>query len=116
MGRPHRSRNALIRITYDDIGELAGVLGNTAQKYSQRGHFDPRDLDSVLSWVNSRRQRQGEPLIGMPTDDAPQADSDDYAATRVEALLRLDTHMADMSGGYDPLTGEYKGHYSFGRR
>jgi hypothetical protein len=32
MGRPQGSRNALIRITYDDNCELAGVLGNTATK------------------------------------------------------------------------------------
>ncbi|MFC1596322.1 hypothetical protein ACFL5Q_00050 [Planctomycetota bacterium] len=78
MARPEGSRNALIRVTYDTIAEMAGgITGNTARRYAQRGQFDPRDLDSLLTWVNSRRKRQGEPLIGMPTDNAPQADSND---------------------------------------
>ena len=69
MGRPKGSRNALIRITYDDIGRLAGIAGDTARQYAQRGQFAPRNLDSLLAWVNARRQRLGMPMIGVPDGD-----------------------------------------------
>jgi hypothetical protein len=98
------SRNRLVTLDYDSIAELAGgITAGTAKRYANRGEYDSRDLESILSWVNSRRQRRGKPLIGMPTDDAPQADSDDETPTRWNA------QMADMSGGYDPLTGGYRG-------
>ena len=120
MGRPHGSRNALIRITYDDIGGLAGVRGNTARRYAQRRLYDPRDLNSLLSWLNSRRQRQGEPLIGLPTDDASQAHSDDTAAdTPVETgPLPEDIKPAAMGGGltYDPAIGGFRGLDDYGTR
>jgi hypothetical protein len=81
MGRRQGSRNALIRVTFDLIAELAGgIRGDTVKRYAQRGQFDPRDLDSVLTWVNSRRQRQGEPLIGLPDGDNPAVSDDDTAA------------------------------------
>jgi hypothetical protein len=106
--RTKGSRNTLIRVTYDDIGELVGVLGNTAKKYAQRGQFDPRDLDSLLSWVNTRRAAQGLPLIGLPDDDNP-AVSDD-TPTPVEASLAEDTRGRVLAGlVYDPMTGGYRG-------
>ena len=105
--RPKGSRNALIRITYDDIGRLVGVRGDTARRYAQRGLFDSRDLDSVLAWVNGRRAAQGLPLLGLPTDDASPAHSDD-TATPVEAAE--DIRVRVMLGGlvYDPTTGTYR--------
>ena len=70
MARPKGSRNTLIAITYDTIGELAGgIAGDTARQYAQRGQFDPRNLDSALAWVNARRQRLGLPMIGVPDGD-----------------------------------------------
>ena len=60
MARPKGSRTVLVRITYDTIGELAGgIAGDTARQYAQRGQFDPRDIESVLAWVNARRPRKG---------------------------------------------------------
>ena len=54
MARPKGSRTVLVRITYDTIGELAGgITGDTARQYAQRGQFNPRDLDSALTWVNA---------------------------------------------------------------
>jgi hypothetical protein len=112
MGRPRGSRNALIRVTFDVIAEMAGgITGDTARRYAQRGLFDSRDLESILRWVNERRKRQGEPLIGLPTDDASQADSHDTAAdTPGETRLRPeDIKPAAMAGGltYDPTTGRF---------
>ena len=76
MSRPVGSRNALIRITYDDIGQLAGITGDTARQYAQRGQFDSRDLDSLLAWINARRAAKRLPLVGMPADNASEAHSD----------------------------------------
>ena len=104
--RPKGSRNALIRITYDDIGRLVGVRGDTARRYAQRGLFDSRDLDSVLAWVNGRRAAQGLPLIGLPEGENQTAS--DGAATPVEAAE--DIRVRVMPGGlvYDPTTGTYR--------
>ena len=56
MARPQGSRNALIRVTYDTIAEMAGgITGDTARQYARRGEYDSRDLESVLRWVNARR-------------------------------------------------------------
>jgi hypothetical protein len=68
MARPKGSRTVLVRITYDRIGELAGgIAGNTARQYAQRGQFAPRDIESVLCWVNARRTTKGLQPIGLPT-------------------------------------------------
>ena len=42
------SRNTLIRIDYDVIGQLAGIAGDTAKQYAHRGEYDPRNLENVL--------------------------------------------------------------------
>jgi len=114
MSRPQGSRNRLVSLTYDTIAEMAGgITGDTARRYAQRGLFDSRDLDSMLTWVNSRRRRQGEPLIGLPTDDAPQDHSDVTAAdTLIQTRLRPeDIKRVAMTGGlvYDPMTGGFRG-------
>jgi len=104
--RPKGSRNTLVKIDYDVIGRLAGISGGTAKAYAQRGEYDSRDLGSLLSWVNSRRQRQGEPLIGLPEGENQTAS--DGAATPVEAAE--DIRVRVMPGGlvYDPTTGTYR--------
>ncbi len=99
---------------FDVVAELAGgITADTAKRYAQRRLYDPRDLGSLVSWVNSRRQRQGETLIGLPTDDASQAHSDAPAAdTPVETgPLPEDIKPAAMAGGlvYDPMTGGFSG-------
>ena len=95
MGRPEGSRNTLIAITYDTIGELAGgIAGDTARQYAQRGQFDPRSLDSLLEWLNARRTTKGLPMIGIPD----QADR--------ESLELLAPNLPD--SGYNPLTGEFE--------
>ena len=53
------SRNTLIRIDYDVIGQLAGIAGDTAKQYAHRGEYDPRNLENVLEWVNGRRVAKG---------------------------------------------------------
>jgi hypothetical protein len=57
--RKKGSRNTLVRIDYDLIGDLAGIAGDTAKQYAHRGEYDPRSLDSVLHWVNARRAAKG---------------------------------------------------------
>ena len=53
------SRNALIKINYDFIGQLAGIAGDSAKQYAHRGEYDPRNLENVLRWVNGRRAAKG---------------------------------------------------------
>ena len=113
MSRPRGSRNRLVTLDYDVIGALAGIRGSSARSYTNRGQYNSRDLGSILRWVNERRQRQGEPLIGLPTDDASQAHSDAPAADApVETgPLPEDIKPAAMTGGlvYDPMTGGFRG-------
>ena len=95
MARPEGSRNTLIAITYDTIGELAdGIAGDTARQYAQRGQFDPRNLDSLLAWVNARRTTKGLPMIGVPDGDN-QVDAP--TTTSTPALPEMSTILA-----YDP--------------
>ncbi len=96
MARPKGSRTVLVRITYDTIGELAGgIAGDTARQYAQRGQFDPRNLDSLLAWVNARRNTKGLPMIGAPDSEAAELDT-------VPASIQPN------SCGYNALTGEYE--------
>ncbi len=96
------SRNTLIRIDYDVIGQLAAIAGDTAKQYAHRGQYDPRDLGSLMSWVNSRRQRQGKPLIGIPIESASDSDvcaEDDSDVTFVPVPITPGLL------NYDPMTG-----------
>ncbi len=112
MGRPRGSRNRLVTLDYDSIGELAGVRGNTAKAYAHRGEYNSRNLTSVMEWINRRRAAQGLPLIGIPDGDTP-AVSDDTAVngTPVEALPLQGTGGRVLAGGlvYNPATGEFRG-------
>lgn len=107
MGRPVGSRNTLVRLDYDVIGALVGIRGSSARSYANRGQYNSRNLDSLLSWVNRRRAAQGLPLIGIPDGDKP-AVSDDAAAPLETAE---DIKPALLAGGlvYDPMTGEFRG-------
>ncbi len=115
MSRPKGSRNTLIRLDYDVIGDLAGVRGDTVKRYAQRGQFDPRDLEAVLRWINERRQRQGEPLIGLPDGDYQTASDDDTAAndTPLASSLTDDPWSQFLRGlpVYIPTLGQYRSIY-----
>jgi hypothetical protein len=94
------SRNTLVKVDYDLIGDLAGIAGDTAKQYAHRGEYDSRCLDSVLRWVNARRAAKGLPLIGMPSENPPEAESGrtvPFLPAPQNGLLR-----------YDPMTGSYQ--------
>jgi hypothetical protein len=94
------SRNTLVKVDYDLIGDLAGIAGDTAKQYAHRGEYDPRSLDSVLRWVNGRRVAKGLPLIGMPSETHPEAETGctvPFLPAPQNGLLR-----------YDPMTGSYQ--------
>jgi hypothetical protein len=94
------SRNTLVKVDYDLIGDLAGIAGDTAKQYAHRGEYDSRCLDSVLRWVNGRRAAKGLPLIGMPSESHPEAEADrtvPFVPAPQNGLLR-----------YDPMTGSYQ--------
>ena len=102
MARPKGSRTVLVRITYDTIGELAGgIAGDTARQYAQRGQFNPRELDSALTWVNARRTAKGLPLIGLATDEAV---SDDDSKTVTSTPAPVQTGLLN----YNPMTACYR--------
>jgi len=116
VARPKGSRTVLVRITYDTIGELAGgIAGDTARQYAQRGQFNPRDLDSALTWVNARRTAKGLPLIGLPTDEAV-SDEDSETVTRetpffIKRLPGVTSTPAPVQTGlliYNPMTACYR--------
>ena len=98
--RSKGSRNTLIRIDYDTIGLMAGVAGDTAKQCAHRGEYDPRNLESILRWINGRRAAKRLPLIGMPSENVSKAEPDCAVAFVPEphnGLLR-----------YDPVTGSYR--------
>jgi len=102
LARPQGSRNALIRVTYDTIAEMAGgITGDTARQYARRGEYDSRNLESVLCWVNSRRGAKGLPLIGLPTDEAV-SDEDSEAVTITPPPVQTGLLI------YNPLTASYR--------
>ncbi len=107
MARPQGSRNVLVRITYDDIGRLAGISGNSAKQYANRGEFDSRSLDSAVTWINARRAAKGLPLIGLPADIASEAEaySDDDTP---EAVGSTPARMEAGCLYYDALLGDYR--------
>ena len=105
MARPKGSRTTLIAVNFDTLGRLSGLTGNTVRQYAQRGQFNPRDLDSALTWVNSRRRANGQPLIGLPTDEAV-SDEDSEAVTRETPLCPPTRTSRGLF--YDPLTASYR--------
>ena len=56
----------LIAVTYPQIAKWTGYTLNTVRSYACRGFYDPRDLESVLTWINRQRAKRGWPLIGLP--------------------------------------------------
>lgn len=94
------SRNTLVKIDYDLIGDLVGIAGDTAKQYAHRGEYDSRSLESVLRWINSRRAATGQYMIGMPSENPPETESDrtvQFLQAPQNGLLR-----------YDPMTGSYQ--------
>lgn len=100
------SRNALLKIDYDVIGQLAGSAGDSAKQYAHRGEYDSRSLDSVLQWVNGRRAAKGLPLIGLPSESA--TDAEDFADEDSYVTFTPAPPPQNLSGGYDPLLGGYR--------
>jgi len=79
-------------LTYSQIAEWTGLKLSTVQAYGARKVFQPRNLVSVLQWVNARRASRGLPLIGAPDNQAVSPEP---------------TAPIPPSGGYNPETGEY---------
>ena len=98
--RQKGSRNTLVRIDYDLIGDLAGIAGDTAKQYAHRGEYDPRSLESILRWINVRRAARGLSLTGLPSKNVFEAELDcavAFVPAPQNELLR-----------YDPVTGSYR--------
>ena len=103
MARPKGSRTTLIAVNFDTLGRLSGLTGNTVRQYAQRGQFNPRDLDSALTWVNDRRTAKGLPLIGLATEVGEAvSDEDSEAVTSTPAPVQ--TGLLN----YNPMTACYR--------
>ena len=87
-------------LTYSRIAEWTGLRVVTVRNCASRGDFDPRDVESVLSWVNTRRQRLGLPMIGVPDGDN-QVDAYQHARN----LTTLETASLLV---YDPRTASFR--------
>ncbi len=92
--RQRGSRNTLVKVDYDLIGRLAAISGDTARQYAHRHEYDPRDLDSVLRWVNKRRQLKGQPMIGGHTSNLLEADES-------EVVNRSAAPPSNLADGFD---------------
>jgi hypothetical protein len=44
--------------TYEDYARIIGCSPEAARKHAQRGHFDPKDLVSVLEFVKDRLEKK----------------------------------------------------------
>ena len=83
-------------VTYSQIAEWSGLKLSTIQAYgARRRGFDPHNLESVLQWVNARRQARGLPMIGAPEEE-PETDIAKEEPVTMHPLL----------SPYNPLTGE----------
>ena len=85
-----------IRLRPNPSSFTVAIAGDTARQYAHR-EYDPRNIESVIYWVNARRQRLGLPMIGVPDGD-DQVDVP--ITTSVPALPEMGAILA-----YDPLTG-----------
>lgn len=68
-GRRKGDEQRLWTLTYSQIAEWSGLAPRSVRAYASQGQYDPREIESVLCWVNARRQRQGLPLIGLPAHE-----------------------------------------------
>ena len=66
--RRGRGGQRLWTLTYGQIAEWTGQTVGAVRKCSQRGEFERDNLDSVLKFVNSKRERSGKPMIGVPAE------------------------------------------------
>lgn len=69
-GRPAGAEACLWKLTYSQIANWSGVSNKTIRNAVWRKEFDPRDIESVLRWVNRRRLRRGLGLVGEVGDGA----------------------------------------------
>lgn len=57
-------------VTYPLIARWTGLQISSVRTYAKQGLFNPRDLQSVLCWVNTRRRQGGLPMIGVPPENS----------------------------------------------
>ncbi len=100
-GRKKGSEQRLWTLTYSQIAVWVGLTVPTVRSYSHRGQFDHRSIESVLQFVNARRQRFGLPLIGLPDQPVQQPDQPEPEPDTI-------THTPIyIPSSYDPQTGAY---------
>ncbi len=99
-GRTKGARERLIVIDYGTIAEWTGLKVATVREYARQGQYNARDLDSVLTWCNSRRAAAGLPPIGQTTDNQDYStDSPPFPIQTPQVI----------TGGYNPMKGDFNG-------
>jgi len=125
--KPKGAEKRLCSLTYSQIADWVGLESRSVQQYASRGDFDPKSVESVLSWVNGRRSAKGLPMIGQvekvdrelqpvenPIQPKQPVSIDELEATgnynprEIEKLRDSAARIAPpSSGGYNPMTGEF---------
>jgi len=100
MPRKKGDEDRLWTLTYSQIAAWSGLKPSTVRSYCQRGDFDRASIESVLAWVNARRQARGLPMIGAPEEE-PEED-----IAEEEPVANIVIHAPP--NPYNPLTGEYE--------
>ena len=72
MARNKGDEDKLWTLKYSQIAEWTGLEVSTLRTYATRGQFKRDDIESVLEWVNARRQAAGIPLIGEPENKSEE--------------------------------------------
>jgi len=118
--KPAGAQKKLCHLTYSQIAEWVGLAPRSVIQYASRGEFKSDDLESVLRWVNARRQVRGLPMIGVPTETPPESTDSPTVENQPKSDRIADE--PDNSGAkpnvshfpkcpprppYDPETGEF---------
>jgi len=99
--RKPRGEARLASITYSQIAEWTGLSLHTVRSYAQRGIIDTDSVETVLQWVNARRQAKGQTLIGQPENNAEV----DTLENGKQDLTPIIPTVCD--SGYNSRTGEF---------
>lgn len=59
----------LVVWTYSEIGQLCGLKGRTVRQYASRGYLNPRDIPSILRFIDKHRAKRGWCELKQEGDD-----------------------------------------------
>ena len=83
--RKTRGQKRLATITYGQLAEWTGLAEGSIRNAVHQGRMDAKSLDSILRWVNERREKAGLPMIGDHTQPIPETDTPDNVESPTDA-------------------------------